>query len=114
MNRLRCIYVLFAFCLASSWPLFFPAMALGQEPTPRTPVILISIDGLKPEYVLGADARGLKIPNLRRFLKAGSYSPGVHGVVPTLTYPSHTTLITGATPAKHGVYSNTTFDPFRK
>ena len=114
MNRLRWIFVLLALYLASSRLLFFPALAFGQEQAPRTPVILISIDGLKPEYVLGADARGLKIPNLRRFLKEGSYSTGVHGIVPTVTYPSHTTLITGASPAKHGVYSNTTFDPFRK
>ena len=77
----------------------------------HSPVVLISIDGLKPEYVLEADAHGLKIPNLRRFLREGSYATGVHGVVPTVTYPSHTTLVTGASPAKHGIYANTTFDP---
>jgi predicted AlkP superfamily pyrophosphatase or phosphodiesterase len=32
-------------------------------------------------------------------------------VLPTLTYPSHTTLLTGASPAKHGIIDNTTFDP---
>lgn len=86
----------------------------GQAPDSRTPVVLISIDGLKPEYVLEADARGLKIPNLRRFVQEGSYATGVRGVVPTVTYPSHTTLITGASPAKHGIYANNTFDPLRK
>jgi predicted AlkP superfamily pyrophosphatase or phosphodiesterase len=35
-------------------------------------------------------------------------------VVPTVTYPSHTTIITGVSPAKHGIYANTTFDPLRK
>jgi predicted AlkP superfamily pyrophosphatase or phosphodiesterase len=86
----------------------------AQEQKPRTPVILISIDGLKPEYVLNADAHGQKIPNLRRFVKEGTYSTGVHGVVPTVTYPSHTTILTGVSPAKHGIYANTTFDPLRK
>ncbi len=81
---------------------------------PRTPVVLISVDGLKPEYVLEADRHGLRIPNLRRFLQDGAYSSGVHGVVPTVTYPSHTTLLTGITPARHGIYANTTFDPLRK
>jgi predicted AlkP superfamily pyrophosphatase or phosphodiesterase len=90
-----------------------PSAAAQSQPS-RHPVVLISIDGLKPEYVLDADAHGLKIPNLRRFLREGTYSTGVHGVVPTVTYPSHTTLITGASPAKHGIYANTTFDPFRK
>ena len=88
--------------------------AAAQEQKPRTPVILISIDGLKPEYVLAADAHGLKIPNLRSFVKDGTYSTGVHGVVPTVTYPSHTTILTGVSPAKHGIYANTTFDPLRK
>ena len=36
---------------------------------------------------------------------------GVRGVLPTLTYPSHTTILTGASPAKHGIIDNTTFDP---
>ncbi len=86
----------------------------SQERSSRPAVILVSIDGLKPEYVLDADAHGLKIPSLRRFLKEGAYSNGVHGVVPTVTYPSHTTLITGVAPARHGIYANTTFDPLRK
>jgi predicted AlkP superfamily pyrophosphatase or phosphodiesterase len=64
--------------------------------------------------VLDADAHGLKIPHLRRFLKEGSYSTGVHGVVPTVTYPSHTTIITSVSPLKHGIYANTTFDPLLK
>jgi predicted AlkP superfamily pyrophosphatase or phosphodiesterase len=80
----------------------------------HTPVVLISIDGLKPEYVLEADAHKLKIPNLRRFVKEGAYASGVRGVVPTVTYPSHTTLVTGVSPAKHGIHANTTYDPFRK
>jgi predicted AlkP superfamily pyrophosphatase or phosphodiesterase len=77
----------------------------------RSPVLLISIDGLRPGDVLEADKRGLKIPNLRRFLKEGSFATGVTGNLPTVTYPSHTTLITGVAPARHGIVSNTTFDP---
>ena len=104
----------FALCIASFGCNFFLAACFAQEAKPRTPVVLVSIDGLKPEYVLGADAHGLKIPNLRRFLKEGAYASGVHGVVPTVTYPSHTTLLTGVSPARHGIYANTTFDPLRK
>ena len=32
--------------------------------------------------------------------------------MPTLTYPSHVTLLTGVTPATHGVTGNLTFDPY--
>ena len=77
-------------------------------------VVLISIDGLKPEYVLEASARGLKIPALRAMVTRGAYARGVIGVVPTVTYPSHTTLVTGAAPARHGVVANNTFDPFNR
>jgi predicted AlkP superfamily pyrophosphatase or phosphodiesterase len=72
---------------------------------------MVSIDGLKPEYVLQADAHGLKIPTLRSFLTRGAYAEGVVGVVPTVTYPSHTTLVTGVWPAEHGILANVTFDP---
>lgn len=80
----------------------------------HTPVVVISIDGLRPDYVLSADAYALKIPNLRKLLASGTHASGVQGVVPTVTYPSHTTLVTGVSPARHGILANTTFDPFNK
>lgn len=82
-------------------------------PAVARPVLLISIDGLRPGDVLEAEKRGLKVPNLRRFLVDGSYATGVRGVAPSVTYPSHTTLLTGASPARHGIVSNTTFDPMQ-
>ena len=84
------------------------------EPQPAVPVVLISIDGLKPDYVLEADKHGLKIPNLRRIVAEGAHASGVTGVLPTVTYPSHTTMVTGFAPAKHGVIANSPFDPFSK
>jgi predicted AlkP superfamily pyrophosphatase or phosphodiesterase len=75
------------------------------------PVLMISVDGLKPEYVLEADAHGLKIPYLRGLLREGTHARGVTGVWPTVTYPSHTTLLTGVLPAEHGIYDNLEFDP---
>lgn len=77
----------------------------------RPMVVMISIDGLRPEYVLHADSLGLAVPHLRRLVAEGAHATGVVGVTPTVTYPSHTTLLTGAHPARHGVYGNTTFDP---
>lgn len=77
----------------------------------RVPVLLLSIDGLKPDYVLDADRHGLKIPNLRALVADGTYATGVAGVTPTVTYPSHTTLLTGVSPAVHGIVTNTPFDP---
>ena len=87
------------------------AAAAAQAPSPI--VLMISVDGLRPDYVTAADTHGLKIPALRRFVTEGAFAEGVEGVIPTVTYPSHTTLITGVWPAKHGILSNTVFDPLR-
>ena len=86
-------------------------LMIAPVPVLARPVLLISIDGLRPADVLQARQRGLNLPNLTAFLTNGSYADGVVGVLPTLTYPSHTTLITGVSPAKHGILANTTFDP---
>ena len=82
-------------------------------PGHASPVLMISIDGLKPEYVTEADARGLKVPYLRTLMRDGAYAEGVTGVWPTVTYPSHTTMLTGVSPAEHGIYNNLEFDPGR-
>jgi predicted AlkP superfamily pyrophosphatase or phosphodiesterase len=79
----------------------------------RPLVLLISVDGLRPDYVTAADTHRLKIPALRRFLAEGAFADGVQGVIPTTTYPSHTTLLTGVWPARHGIFANTVFEPLR-
>ena len=89
--------------------LLVPATQDAQEP-----VILISIDGLMPDQLLNPAHYDLKIPNLQRLLAEGTSATGVKGVLPTVTYPSHTTMITGAPPAKHNILANTPFDPLSK
>jgi hypothetical protein len=100
------------------WALLVVALLAGaasaQQPVQRPLLLLISIDGLRPDYVTAADAHGAKVPNLRRFLTEGAFAQGVVGVIPTVTYPSHTTLISGVAPATHGIFANTTFDPLRE
>ena len=86
---------------------FFALAALAHA----APVLMISIDGLKPEYITQADAHGMKLPYLRSMMSDGAYAEGVIGVWPTVTYPSHTTLLTGVPPAVHGIYNNLEFDP---
>ena len=109
MGHSRIIHSARCYCLLVF--LFLEVLALHAAE--RT-VVMISIDGLRPDYVTAADQHGLKIPNLRRMMAEGAYAQGVTGVVPTVTYPSHTTLITGVSPARHGIYGNTTFDPEMK
>ena len=87
--------------------------ACARQPN-GVPVVLISIDGLKPDYVAEADKYRLKIPTLRRMVADGLSAKAVTGVLPTVTYPSHTTLITGVAPAAHGILSNSPFDPLHR
>jgi predicted AlkP superfamily pyrophosphatase or phosphodiesterase len=97
--------------------LYFAIAALSAAsvlPARTQSVLMISVDGLRPDYVLHADEHGLKLPTLRRMIKQGTYAEGVIGVLPTLTYPSHTTLVTGVWPAQHGILSNQRFDPEHK
>ena len=92
----------------------FCSLAVSVSPASGPILVLISVDGLRPDYVTAADAHNAGIPNLRRLLREGAHAEGVQGVVPTVTYPSHTTLVTGAWPAKHGILNNLVFDPLRK
>src|SRR5690242_280266 len=78
------------------------------------PVLMISVDGLRPLDVIDADKRGLNVPNLRAFMADGAYATGVKNVLPTVTYPDHTTLITGVWPDVHGIGNNVKFDPLDK
>jgi predicted AlkP superfamily pyrophosphatase or phosphodiesterase len=87
------------------------ALLLALPLAAQNPLVVISIDGMRPDYVLKADEHNLKIPHLRRILKDGAHATGVRGVLPTVTYPSHTTILTGVWPVKHRIYSNVVFDP---
>lgn len=73
-------------------------------------VIMISIDGLIPDYYLEPARLGLRVPNLVKMKLGGAYAEGVEGVFPSVTYPSHTTLITGVRPSVHGIVQNRIFE----
>ena len=66
------------------------------------PLVVISIDGLDNRYLRDCDALSLKIPNLRKLIRDGEWAAGVVGVVPTITWPSHTSIVTGVPPV-HGI-----------
>jgi predicted AlkP superfamily pyrophosphatase or phosphodiesterase len=69
-------------------------------------VVLITIDGLRPEFYLDPSWGAV---NLQQLKEAGTFAKGVNGIFPTVTFPSHTTLLTGEKPASHGIYFNNPF-----
>lgn len=78
----------------------------------KTNMLYISVDACRYDYILHPERYGLKLPNIRNYFvdKGGYASKGVQGVFPTFTYPSHASMITGATPLKHKIYNNNYFD----
>jgi len=101
MKRLSCYLI----AVLAVWPM------LAQTPPRR--LVMISVDGLMPATLQNAEKLGIRIPNLMEFRDKGAFSAGLVGVFPTVTYPSHTTMMTGRLPAEHGIISNTLFDPER-
>ena len=73
-------------------------------------VIMISVDGLMPSAYTSDQAR-TRVPRIAQLAGSGAWADGVIGVTPTVTYPSHTTLITGVEPARHGIVDNRILDP---
>jgi predicted AlkP superfamily pyrophosphatase or phosphodiesterase len=71
-------------------------------------VIFLTIDGFRPDFYLDSE---WQTPNLHALMNDGAYAKGVNSVFPSMTYPSHTTIVTGVQPAKHGIFYNNIFTP---
>lgn len=66
-------------------------------------VILITIDGLAAYYLKDPKA---PIPTIRKLMAEGAVTEGMRVANPAITWPNHTTLVTGVRPAKHSVLFN--------
>lgn len=73
-------------------------------------VILISVDGMPPDYYTAPEKLGLRVPTLTMMKQEGAHAEGMEGVYPTVTYPQHTTMVTGLRPAEHGIVQNRIFE----
>jgi len=85
-------------------------VVLAAAPAGRARLILISVDGLVPERYTSVTGS----PLLRDLAARGAFASGVVGVWPTNTRPTHTSLLTGVTPAMHGIVNNEPLDPERR
>jgi predicted AlkP superfamily pyrophosphatase or phosphodiesterase len=69
-------------------------------------VVLVSLDGFKPEY-----PERFQLPHLQRLVRTGARAGALIPVFPTLTFPNHYSLATGLYPERHGIVSNSFYDP---
>ncbi len=70
-------------------------------------VVMISVDGLAAFYHEDPKAQ---MPNIRALADQGASASSMKASTPTVTWPNHTTLVTGDNPARHGVVGNHYFD----
>lgn len=70
---------------------------------PITHVLVISLDGMRPDAILETDA-----PNLMTLAARGAYAWDAQTVLPSVTLIAHTSMLTGLAPDKHGVDYNDT------
>ena len=76
----------------------------------HTPLIVISLDALG--Y---CDEEVYKeLPFLKSMIKKGTWIRKVESIYPTLTYPIHSTIVTGRYPSEHGVDNNLLLQPEKK
>ncbi len=84
--------------------LLFTAIAAGAaEPVRDRCVVLISLDGLANFYL---DDPQAEMPFLKSLIKTGARAAGTVCTFPTVTWPNHTTMVTGVPAAAHGVLGN--------
>ena len=65
-------------------------------------VVLVSVAGLTPDRYLSGDA----MPNLARLASQGVLAEHVVPVAAAGVYPAHASLVTGVTPAQHGIVAD--------
>ncbi len=89
----------------SAGALLAAAIFCAGVPARATPLahraVVISIDGLRPDVLLRAHA-----PAIRSLMERGSFSMWARTTALSTTLPSHTSMLTGVSPAKHGILWN--------
>ncbi len=85
-------------CSTSQGPI-----VLGPPPGPALAkrVVLVSVDGLRPDAIEKAGAT-----NLKKLIERGAYCPTAETIRPSITLPSHTSMVTGLDFSRHGVVWN--------
>lgn len=74
-------------------------------------IILITIDGLRLDMIT---KENMPTPVLKEMAEQGTLVERVVSVAPAITYPNHTSLITGARPVHHGIFYNSPFQGNQK
>jgi len=72
------------------------------------PVLLISVDGMRPDGLMQADT-----PCMDRLIAEGASTMRARTVMPSITLPCHTSMLRGVDVPRHGITSNV-FQPLAR
>jgi predicted AlkP superfamily pyrophosphatase or phosphodiesterase len=81
------------------------APSAGASPRAQR-ALIISVDGMRPDVMLRA-----KTPVLRSLMEQGTFTMWARTTAMSITLPSHTSMLTGVTPERHGVDWNGDLKP---
>ena len=84
------------------------AAAPTSSPASEKRVLIVSVDGMRPDLALRADT-----PKIRGLLKKGTFTFWARTTAVSITLPSHVSMLTGVKPDKHGIAWNSDM-PFKE
>ena len=82
-------------------------MRIKERKTRR--LIVVSLDAMGS----GDFEWAARMPGFAKVLERAAFCKNVSSIYPSLTYPAHTTIVTGRLPARHGIINNTLLQPER-
>ncbi|XP_054616938.1 ectonucleotide pyrophosphatase/phosphodiesterase family member 1 isoform X1 [Dunckerocampus dactyliophorus] len=91
----------------------YEAASLGSEKPQcpsgftRSPLILVSLDGFRAEYLKD---HGSHLPVITKLRAWGTTTPHLRPMYPTKTFPNHYSIVTGLYPESHGIVDNKMYD----
>lgn len=101
-----CALAIWLVSCAGPSPVAAPTAAATPTPTPPPRVVIVSIDGLRPDglqqEMAAATAAGT-MSSTARLMASGAYTWKAQTINPSNTLPSHTSMITGYLPRDHKI-----------
>ncbi|XP_074541875.1 ectonucleotide pyrophosphatase/phosphodiesterase family member 1 [Halichoeres trimaculatus] len=73
----------------------------------KPPLILVSLDGFRAEYLKDHSSH---LPIINKLRRSGTTTPYMRPVYPTKTFPNHYSIVTGLYPESHGIVDNKMYD----
>lgn len=102
-TRSLCVVVLaFAFACATGG---MPELPRPEAGVPES-LVLVSIPGMTQARLRADEGGQVAMPNVAALAEGGAFAARVESVVPSASYPSHATLLTGRIPSMHGIVAD--------